>query len=70
MPSLIRFVVVLGVLAGLVYGGMAALAFLVEPRMRPMSVPVPADRLDPQRIIVPAPGPAGAAAQQGAPNDP
>ena len=71
MPSLIRFVVVLGVLAGLAYGGMAALAFLVEPHTRPMSVTVPADRLDPQRIIVPDPGPGPAdAAAQGATNDP
>lgn len=57
MPSLIRFVVVLGILAGLVYGAMVALVFFVEPQTRPMSVAVPADRLDPQRIIVPEPEP-------------
>lgn len=57
MPSLIRFVVVLGILAGLAYGAMAALVYLVEPATRPMSVTVPADRLNPQRIVIPDPDP-------------
>lgn len=63
MPSLIRFVVVLGILAGIAYGAMAALVFFAEPQTRPMSVTVPADRLDPQRIIVrePVPEPVDAA---------
>ena len=46
MPSLLRFLVVLGVLAALVYGGMWALATFVTPTPRPMEVEVPADRLN------------------------
>ena len=45
MPSLIRFLVFLGVLAGLAYGGMFALVTLVEPTTREMTVRVPTDRL-------------------------
>ena len=47
MPSLIRFLFVLGVLAGLVYAGMWALVFYVEPTPREMSVRIPADRINP-----------------------
>lgn len=43
MPSLLRFLFVLGVLAGLVYAGMFALATLVEPEPRQVSVRVPLD---------------------------
>ena len=49
MPSLIRLLVVVGVLAGLVYGGMVALVVLVEPKPREMSVRIPAERLNPDR---------------------
>jgi hypothetical protein len=45
MPSLIRFVVVVGVLAGLGFGALWALANLVEPEPREMTVTIPADRL-------------------------
>jgi hypothetical protein len=45
MPSLIRFVVVVGVLAGLGYGAMWALANLVEPEPREMTVTIPQERL-------------------------
>jgi hypothetical protein len=45
MPSLIRLIVVVGLLAGLVYGGMVALVMLVEPQPREMSVRIPGDRL-------------------------
>ena len=43
MPTLIRFLVIVGVLAGLVYGGMIALVALVkvEPREMSQSVEVP-----------------------------
>ena len=47
MLSLIRFLVFCAVLAGLVYGGMYALAYLVEPQPREMTVRVPADKLAP-----------------------
>ena len=43
MPTLIRFLVIVGVLAGLVYGGMIALVYLVkvEPREMSQSIEVP-----------------------------
>ena len=41
MPSLIKFLVFCAVLAGLVYGGMFALATMVEPEMREMRVTIP-----------------------------
>ena len=40
MPSLIRFLAVVLVLAGLVFAGLWALANLVEPQQREMSVTV------------------------------
>lgn len=46
MPSLFRFLIVLGVLAGLAYAGMWALATFVEPTPREMEVQVPAERLN------------------------
>ena len=45
MPSVIKFFVVLIVLAGLGYAGMWALANLVEPQPREITVTIPADRL-------------------------
>jgi hypothetical protein len=47
MPSLIRLIVVLAVIAGAVYGGMLALVMLVEPNPREMSVRIPNERLKP-----------------------
>ena len=47
MPSLFRFLFVIGILAGLAYGGMFALAMLVEPETREMRVKVPSERLNP-----------------------
>ena len=43
MPTLIRFLVIVGILAGLVYGGMIALVTLVkvEPREMSQSVEIP-----------------------------
>ena len=46
MPSLIRFIVLCAVLAGLVYGGMVALALFVEPQEREMRVKIPSKKLD------------------------
>ncbi len=45
MPSLLRFLAVVGILAGLVYAGMWALVTFVEPKPREMTVTVPAERL-------------------------
>ena len=44
MPSLFRLIVVVGVLGGLVYGAMYALAHFVEPKPREITVTVPQDR--------------------------
>jgi len=48
MPSLFRLLFVLGILAGIVYGGMVALTVFVEPNPREMTVKIPAKRLNPQ----------------------
>lgn len=44
MPSLIRLLVILGILGGLGYGTLWAFATLVKPQMREMSIVVPPDR--------------------------
>ena len=44
MPSLVRFLLWIGILAGLVYGGMWALVSFVEPQQREMSSTVPASK--------------------------
>jgi hypothetical protein len=44
MPSLIRVLVVVGVIGGLGYAAMFALATYVDPKPREMSVTVPQDR--------------------------
>ncbi|MDQ6703302.1 MAG: histidine kinase [Pseudomonadota bacterium] len=46
MPSLIRFLLIAGILAGIVYGGMIALVTLVEPQPREMIQLVPPARLN------------------------
>lgn len=46
MPSLFRFLFVVGVIAGLAVGGMAALVAFVEPQPREMSQPLPANKLN------------------------
>ncbi|MEM9277397.1 MAG: histidine kinase [Pseudomonadota bacterium] len=48
MPSLLRLLFTLGVIAGLVYGSMIALTIFVEPTPREMTVKIPAKRLNPQ----------------------
>jgi hypothetical protein len=47
MPTLLRFVVTLAVLAGIVYGAMFALVMFVEPKQTELSVKIPQARLDP-----------------------
>jgi hypothetical protein len=49
MPTLLRFLVTLGVIAGLVYGAMFALATFVEPRKGEMTVRVPLEKLNKQQ---------------------
>ena len=53
MPSLIRFLCFLGLLAVLAYAGMFALVSLVEPMRREFVVMIPQDRLA-KRIAAPA----------------
>ncbi|NGX98976.1 MAG: histidine kinase [Candidatus Afipia apatlaquensis] len=44
MPSLFRFLTVVAVLGGLIYGGIFALANFVNPKPREMTVSVPPDK--------------------------
>ncbi|HUB64157.1 MAG TPA: histidine kinase [Methylocella sp.] len=46
MPTLIRFLVIIGILAGLAYAGMIALVTFVEPQPREMIQVIPAARLN------------------------
>jgi len=46
LPSLIRFLVIVGILAALVYGGMIALVTFVEPQPREMTQTIPPARLN------------------------
>lgn len=49
MPTLFRFLAVVGIIGGLVYAGMFALATLVKPQPRDITVTVPQDRFVKQR---------------------
>ena len=44
MPSLFRFLTVIAVIVGVVYGVIFALANFVSPKPREMTVTIPADR--------------------------
>jgi xanthosine utilization system XapX-like protein len=44
MPSLFRFLTVVAVIGGIVYGVIFALANLVSPKPREMTITIPADR--------------------------
>lgn len=50
MPSLIRFIVTIGVLAGLAYAAMFALVLYVEPREREVTIRVPTNQIELKRI--------------------
>jgi hypothetical protein len=45
VPALVRFLVVLTILAGLGFGAMFGLATLVQPDIREITIPIPPDRL-------------------------
>jgi hypothetical protein len=49
MPSLIRLLVVVGVICGIGYAAMFALVTLVDPKPRQITVTVPPDRFIKQR---------------------
>ncbi len=44
MPSLFRFLTVVGVIAGVIYGAIFALAHFVNPKPREITVTIPADK--------------------------
>jgi hypothetical protein len=44
MPSLLRLLLVIGIIAGLIYGGIYTLAHVVEPTPREMTVTIPPDK--------------------------
>jgi len=44
MPSLLRLLMVLGLLGGFAYGAMFALANFVQPKQREMSITIPASK--------------------------
>ena len=44
MPSLFRFLTVVAVIAGVIYGVIFALASFVNPKPREMTVTIPADK--------------------------
>jgi hypothetical protein len=44
MPSLFRFLVVVGIIASLAYAGIVVLATIGEPQPREITVTVPQDR--------------------------
>lgn len=45
MPSLIRFLTVIGILAALVYGGLWSLGHFVKPHPREMTVTIAPEQL-------------------------
>ncbi len=45
MPTLLRFLAIVAVIGGLAYGGILALALLVEPEQREITATIPASRL-------------------------
>ena len=46
MPSLFKFLFVILILSGIGYGSMVALAFLVEPTERNMTISIPSKKLN------------------------
>jgi hypothetical protein len=44
MPSLLRFLLVIGLLGGLAYGGVYSLAKYVEPQSREIVVTIPPEK--------------------------
>lgn len=45
MPSLLRLLMVVGLLGGFAYGAMFALANFVTPKQREMSITIPTNKL-------------------------
>ena len=49
MPSLLRLLAVIAILCAAVYGGVYALAHLVQPKSREISVTIPPDKFFKER---------------------
>ena len=49
MPSLFRFLAIVGIIAAVIYGGVVALASLVQPQPREITVTIPPDKFFKQR---------------------
>lgn len=49
MPTLFRLLIVLGILAGVVYGAMLALATYVQPNMGEITIRIPPEKLSQPR---------------------
>ena len=47
MPTLFRFLCILAIIAGAVYGSMWALVTFVEPEPRDVTVRIPSERVNP-----------------------
>jgi hypothetical protein len=44
MPTLLRFLITVAVIGGLIYAGLFALAYLVNPQPREITVTIPPDK--------------------------
>jgi hypothetical protein len=49
MPSLVRLIVVLGLMGGFAYGAVFALATFVQPKPREITITIPQDKLTKHR---------------------
>jgi hypothetical protein len=49
MPSLFRFLTLVGIVVGLIYGGMFALAQFYNPPQREITVTIPPDQFSKQK---------------------
>jgi hypothetical protein len=48
VPVILRFMLIVGILAGCVYGGMLALVAFYEPEPREISITIPSSKLAPR----------------------
>jgi hypothetical protein len=44
MPSLFRFLTVVAIIGGLIYGGLFAMAYLVNPKPREITITIPPEK--------------------------
>ncbi|PYE42005.1 hypothetical protein DFI02_108136 [Rhizobium sp. PP-F2F-G20b] len=50
MPTLVRFLIICLIITGAVYGTMLALVTFVDPAERDVTIRIPPERLDPERL--------------------